>query len=82
MSRRASTESRSESNVPDRLEKRHVGMRVLYRMPNQAVLSEGVVEGFSPEERFVRLGKGSWVENGTGAVVAVLSGPKRRREAL
>jgi len=69
-----------ESNVPKVLTSAHVGLRVLYRLPNQLVVSEGVVEALSPESLYVRIGK-RWVENGSGAVLAVLGGT-RRKDAL
>ena len=71
-----------ESNVPEKIEKKHIGMKVLYRLPNQVVISEGVIDGLSPEERFVCINKTRWVENGSGAIVAVLSKSKCRREAI
>jgi len=74
--------SRPERNVPARIEKKHIGMKVIYRLPNQVVLSEGVIDGLSPEGQFVRINKTRWVENGGGAILAVLSGAKKRREAL
>ena len=70
-----------ESNVPDEITAEHVGSRVLVRFPGCAGPSEGLVEELSGEAAYVRIGR-RWVPNGEGHVLAVLGGPRRRREAV
>ena len=70
-----------ESNVPNIVTKDHVGTRVLYKLANQAIVMEGVIDGLSPEGKYVHIGK-RWVENGTGAILAFLKNSQKRRDAL
>jgi hypothetical protein len=70
-----------ESNVPEVIRQDHIGMRVLYRLPNQAIVMEGIIDGLSPEGEYIHIGK-RWVQNGVGAILAVLNNSVRRRDAL
>ena len=72
---------RRESNVPEVITKEHVGMKVLYRLPNNAIAKEGVIDELSPGGEYIHVGK-AWVENDGKGILAVLSGPQRRRDAL
>jgi hypothetical protein len=72
---------KKETNVPSVIEHKHVGCRVLFRLPNQVVISEGVIDGLSPEGEYVRIGK-RWVENGSGAILSFLPNSHRRKDAL
>ena len=70
-----------ESNAPKVVGKEHIGLRVLYRLANQVIVSEGVIDGLSPEGAYVKVGR-HWLENGGGAILSVLKGSQRRREAI
>lgn len=72
---------RKEPNVPEIIAKEHVGMKVLYRLPNNAIAKEGVIDELSPGGEYIHVGK-AWVENDGKGILAVLSGPQRRRDAL
>lgn len=72
---------KKESNVPDQVTVQHVGMRVLYRLPNNAIAIEGVIDELSAEGEYMRVGK-RWIPNDGSSVLAVLSGPQRRREGI
>ena len=72
---------KKETNVPTMIEQKHVGMKVLYRLTNQALVFEGVIDGLSPEGEYVRIGK-RWVENGSGAILSFLPNSHRRKDAL
>jgi hypothetical protein len=67
----------TESGTPERLGAAHVGVSVLYRLPNQAVLSEGEVGAFSPGKKYVKLGR-HWLPNRAGTVLAMLETTKTR----
>ena len=66
-----------EEGTPDRMDNRHVGAEILYRLPNQAVLSQGTVKGFSPRRQFVQIGR-HWLPNVAGTVLCVLNKAKKR----
>ena len=70
-----------EQKVPDVITAEHIGARVLYRLPNNAIAIEGTIDELSPGGDYVHVGR-NWVENGVGAILAVLSAPQRRREAI
>ena len=61
-----------ESNAPKRVNTNHMGRRVIFKLPNQAVISEGEINEISPEHGYFRVGK-AWLENKPGAVLAILS---------
>ena len=73
----------TESGAPISVTKAHIGLRILYRLPNQAVLSEGEIVEVSPEGNYFRTGK-AWLANRPGSVLAVLSknGPSKRKSAF
>lgn len=71
----------TESGVPDRFSKEHIGCKVLFRLPNNAIAIEGIIDEFSPGFDYIHIGK-RWIENKRGSVLAVISGPQRRREAI
>jgi len=70
-----------ESGVPELILKEHIGMRVLFRLPNNAIAKEGIIDELSPGGDYIHIGK-AWVENDGKGILAVLSGPQRRRDAL
>jgi hypothetical protein len=70
-----------EANVPDKIDHKHVGSRVLYRLPNQALVFEGIIDGLSPDGEYVKIGK-RWIENGAGAILSFLPNSQRRKDAL
>ena len=70
-----------ESNVPLIIKQEHIGTRVLYRLPNQALVFEGVIDGLSPEGDYVHIGK-RWIPNDGGAILAFLQNSQRRKDAL
>jgi hypothetical protein len=70
-----------EHNVPEVIGKEHIGMKVLYRLPNNAIAVEGTIDELSPGGDYIHCGK-RWIPNDGKSVLAVLSGPQRRREAI
>jgi hypothetical protein len=70
-----------ESKVPDRITSDHIGMKVLFRLPNNAIAKEGTIDELSPEGDYIHIYK-TWVENDGKGILAVLSAPQRRREAI
>lgn len=70
-----------ESKVPCRITSEHIGMKVLFRLPNNAIAKEGTIGEMSPEGDYIHIGK-TWVENDGKGILAVLSAPQRRREAI
>jgi hypothetical protein len=70
-----------ESKVPETITSEHIGMKVLFRLPNNAIAKEGTIEELSPEGGYIHIGK-TWVANDGKGVLAVLSAPQRRREAI
>lgn len=70
-----------ESGVPAVITKEHVGMKVLFRLPNNAIAKEGTIDELSPGEDYIHIGR-TWVENDGKGILAVLSGPQRRRDAI
>jgi len=70
-----------ENNVPSEIKKEHVGSKVLYRLPNNAIAKEGVIDGLSPEGSYILIQK-TWVENNGLGILAMLSTPKIRRVSL
>jgi hypothetical protein len=67
-----------EDDVPETLTEAHLGSRVVFRIPNQAVLSEGEIAEFSSSGRYLRIGK-RWLANQRGTVLAMLNNMARRR---
>lgn len=67
-----------EEDVPDRLTSSHKGSRVVFRIPNQAILSEGKVEEFTKSENYLRIGR-SWLINARGTVLAILDNKATER---
>ena len=72
---------KKESTVPERIEAKHVGMKVLFRMTNNAMPFEGIIDELSPEGEYVKIGR-RWIENNGQWILSVLSGPQKRRAAL
>ena len=72
---------RIESKVPEVIKKEHIGMKVLFRLPNNAIAKEGVISDLTPDEGYIHIGH-TWVENNGRCILAVLSAPQRRRESL
>lgn len=70
-----------EKNVPDKVTTEHIGMKILYRLPNQAFAMEGTIIEVSPGGDYFHVGK-HWIENGIGAVLSVIAGRQGRREAF
>lgn len=71
-----------EANAPETVNRTHVGLRILYRMPNQAVISEGTITELSPGGSYFRVGR-AWIANRAGAVLSVLpSGGGKRTDAF
>lgn len=70
-----------ESKVPDVICKDHIGMKVLFRLPNNAIAKEGVITELTPDECYIHVDK-TWVENNGKCILAVLSLPQRRRDSL
>ena len=70
-----------EKNVPMVITSEHQGCRVLYRFPNNAIAKEGVIDELSSGGSYIHIGK-AWVENDGKGILAVLSGPQRRRDAI
>ena len=69
-----------ESNVPNRVTKTHIGRRILFKLPNQAVISEGEISELSPEAKYFHVGN-AWIANETGAVLAMLSTQKKKHRS-
>jgi hypothetical protein len=70
-----------ETNVPSKITDHHKGMKVLFRLPNNAIAKEGIIDELSPGCSYIHIGK-TWVENNGKGILAVLSGSQRRRDAL
>jgi len=70
-----------ESNVPKRMSKDNIGTKILYRLSNNAIAIEGVIDEFSQEEEYLCV-KGRWIPNDGKGILAVLSGPQKRRDAI
>ena len=70
-----------EANVPKVITDQHRGMKVLFRLPNNAIAKEGIIDELSPGGAYVHIGK-NWVPNDGSSILAFLSGPKKRREAI
>jgi len=72
---------KKESNVPEVITTEHYGAKVLFRLPNNAIAKEGIIDELSPGGAYVHIGK-NWVPNDGSSILAFLSGPKKRREAI
>lgn len=70
-----------ERNVPDLITAEHIGMKVLYRLPNNAIAKEGVIDELSGDGAYIHIGK-TWIENTGKWILAVLTPPTKRREAM
>jgi len=70
-----------EANVPKVITDQHRGMKVLFRLPNNAIAKEGIIDELSPGNGYIHIGR-TWVENNGKGILAVLSGTQRRRDAL
>ena len=70
-----------ESNVPKKISKENIGMKILYRLPNNAIAIEGIIDDLSPEEDYISV-KRRWIANDGNGILAILSGTQRRREAI
>jgi hypothetical protein len=70
-----------ERNVPPLITDEHRGAKILYRLPNNAIAVEGTIDELSPGGDYIHCGK-RWIPNDGKSVLAVLSGPQRRREAI
>jgi hypothetical protein len=67
-----------EPDVPAVFTPKQIGTEVIYRIPNQAVLSQGIIAEFSPGRRFMRIGK-RWLANQEGTVLAILKKKRSKR---
>ena len=56
-------------------------MKVLYRLPNNLIAKEGIIDELSSDGDYIHIGR-AWVANDGKGILAVLSGPQRRREAI
>ena len=72
---------KQEDSVPGLFTKEHCGAKVLYRLPNNAIAKEGIIDELSPEGAYIHIGK-NWVANNGTSILAILSGPQKRREAI
>jgi hypothetical protein len=70
-----------EHNVPDVIGNEHRGAKILYRLPNNAIAVEGTIDELSPGGDYIHCGK-RWIPNDGKSILAILSGPQRRREAI
>jgi hypothetical protein len=70
-----------ESKVPKRITVEHLGVKILYRLPNNALAFEGVIDELSLEEDYIHV-KNRWIPNDGTAILAVLSAPQRRRDMI
>lgn len=66
------TDYTPEPGTPEVLDVRHVGLEALYRLPNQAIVSQGTVGEFTPLRQYVRIGR-HWLRNAPGVVLAVFA---------
>jgi hypothetical protein len=69
-----------ESSAPEIITSEHIGSPVLVRLPGCAGPSEATVEEISPGGAYARVGR-RWIEADGQNVLAVLGGPRKRREA-
>ena len=70
-----------ESNVPKRITASDCGAKILYRLPNNAIAIEGVIDELSPDGDYIHV-KNRWIPNDGKAILAVLSAPQRRRDTI
>lgn len=62
-----------ETNAPEKVERQHIGATILYKLPNQAVISEGQIEAISPGLAYFRVGSKRWLPNQPGSVLSILN---------
>jgi len=67
------------SRRPERVEEKHIGLTILYKLPNQAVISEGEIEKLSPCGEYFRCGPKRWLPNRPGSVLSVLTQKQKPR---
>ena len=67
-----------ESNVPKSLSESLVGCKVLYRIPGQVVFCEGVIEEFTEQGKYVKIGN-RWMPTKNHTVVAIRETKKAKR---
>jgi len=72
---------KKESKVPSRITQSHIGMNVLFRLPNNAIAKEGIIDELSPEEGYIHIGK-TWISNDGNGILAVLLSSNKRRENI
>lgn len=72
---------KKESGVPTVIKNEHIGMKVLYRLSNNKMALEGIIKELSPGGEYINVGR-NWIESNGLGILAVLSGPQRRREAI
>ena len=72
---------KKEANVPSIITNEHQGAKVLFRLPNNAIAKEGIIDELSPEGSYIHIGK-NWVPNDGSSILAMLSGAQKRREAI
>jgi len=72
---------KKESNVPETISQNHIGCKVLWRLPNNAIAKEGIIDELSLEGEYIHIGK-NWVPNDGSSILAMLSGSQKRREAI
>ena len=62
-----------EPNAPATVSAQHIGATILYKLPNQAIISEGQIEAISPDSAYFRVGPKRWMPNQPGSVLSVLN---------
>ena len=72
---------KQESGLPDLITCEHIGMRVLFRLPNNAIAKEGIIDELSPGGDYIHIGK-TWIENNGRGILSILSAPQKRREGI
>lgn len=70
-----------EDSVPSVITEAMIGGKILYRFPNNKIAKEGIISEFSPCGFYIHVGQ-AWVANDGTGVLAVLSAPQKRRDAL
>lgn len=60
------------ARCPETVKPEHIGTSILYKLPNQAVISEGQIEAISPDGKYFRVGPKRWLANQAGSVLSIL----------
>ncbi len=69
---------KKETAVPDLITEDHIGMKILYFLPNNKIAKEGIISELSPGGSYIHVGH-AWVANDGNGVLAVLSAPQKRK---